>query len=318
LFGGLGEDDHRFGFNGKENDKSFGSQIIQDYGFRLYNPALAKFLSVDPLSPEFPFYTPYQFAGNTPIAAIDLDGLEISVAITIGDDVSSRGAKLDKYTKDDVLIYNFPANESVTQNVISALKDASSKEKEGLGFVAIFSHGTVNSGIWGKDMEDGEFIGYYPQGMGSYDEFEELEEAVKLGDIKFAKGAIIYLGGCNQCTKVPGGYSQADEWSNAVNVRGSNVTIVGATEAVAPGRRGERNEDGEFYFQVKFYATGDFLHVYPGGEEVSKGNYIDVAVLANETMETIKERRPLRYKKLRKVYDTTPIQTISRTSVTEQ
>jgi hypothetical protein len=33
-------------------------------------------LSVDPLSPEYPWYTPYQFAGNMPIWAIDLDGLE--------------------------------------------------------------------------------------------------------------------------------------------------------------------------------------------------------------------------------------------------
>jgi len=50
--------------------------LIQDYGFRLYNPAIAKFLSVDPLAPEYPELTPYQFASNTPIWAIDLDGLE--------------------------------------------------------------------------------------------------------------------------------------------------------------------------------------------------------------------------------------------------
>jgi hypothetical protein len=31
---------------------------------------------VDPLSPKYPFYTPYQFAANTPIMASDLDGLE--------------------------------------------------------------------------------------------------------------------------------------------------------------------------------------------------------------------------------------------------
>ena len=70
------EEAYRFGFNGKENDPDFGNQLIQDYGFRLYNPAIAKFLSVDPLAPEYPWYTPYQFAGNKPIWAIDLDGLE--------------------------------------------------------------------------------------------------------------------------------------------------------------------------------------------------------------------------------------------------
>jgi hypothetical protein len=48
----------------------------QDYGMRVYDPRLGKFLSVDPLSGRYPFYTPYQFAGNKPIWAIDIDGLE--------------------------------------------------------------------------------------------------------------------------------------------------------------------------------------------------------------------------------------------------
>jgi hypothetical protein len=47
-----------------------------DYGFRIYNPRIAKFLSVDPLMSSYPELTPYQFASNTPIQAIDLDGLE--------------------------------------------------------------------------------------------------------------------------------------------------------------------------------------------------------------------------------------------------
>lgn len=68
---------YRFGFNGKENDsKEWGNSLIQDYGFRLYNPALGRFLSVDPLQRSYPELTPYQFASNTPIYAIDLDGLE--------------------------------------------------------------------------------------------------------------------------------------------------------------------------------------------------------------------------------------------------
>ncbi|MEC5146110.1 hypothetical protein UNH65_21305 [Chitinophaga sp. 180180018-2] len=68
---------YRYGFNGKENDnevKGEGNQ--QDYGFRIYDPRVGRFLSVDPLSKKYPWYTPYQFAGNTPIQAIDLDGAE--------------------------------------------------------------------------------------------------------------------------------------------------------------------------------------------------------------------------------------------------
>jgi hypothetical protein len=52
------------------------STTWQDYGFRIYSPALGRFLSVDPLTKTYPWYTPYQFAGNKPIWFIDLDGLE--------------------------------------------------------------------------------------------------------------------------------------------------------------------------------------------------------------------------------------------------
>jgi RHS repeat-associated protein len=75
---------YRYGFNGKEKDQAgefSASQTHYDYGFRIYNPVWGKFLSVDPLSKSYPWYTPYQFAGNKPIIAIDLDGLEEDIII---------------------------------------------------------------------------------------------------------------------------------------------------------------------------------------------------------------------------------------------
>ena len=62
-----------YGFNGKEKDEEMGTQ---DYGMRIYNAALGKFLSIDALTKEYPWYTPYQFAGNKPIKFIDIDALE--------------------------------------------------------------------------------------------------------------------------------------------------------------------------------------------------------------------------------------------------
>ncbi|MBP9189613.1 MAG: phosphodiester glycosidase family protein [Chitinophagales bacterium] len=74
--------EYRFGFNSKESDsETYGDGNIYDYGFRIYNPRLGKFLSVDPLIKTYPMLTPYQFASNTPIAAIDLDGLESEIKI---------------------------------------------------------------------------------------------------------------------------------------------------------------------------------------------------------------------------------------------
>jgi len=70
-------DVYRYGFNGKEkDDNGEWGQTHYDYGFRVYNPGIAKFLSVDPLSSNFPYLSPYQFAGNKPIKYVDLDGLE--------------------------------------------------------------------------------------------------------------------------------------------------------------------------------------------------------------------------------------------------
>jgi len=68
---------YRYGFNGKENDnevKGEGNQ--QDYGMRIYDVRIGRFLSVDPLTKEYPMLNPYQFASNRPIDGIDLDGLE--------------------------------------------------------------------------------------------------------------------------------------------------------------------------------------------------------------------------------------------------
>jgi RHS repeat-associated protein len=68
---------YRYGFNGKENDnevKGVGDQ--QDYGMRIYDPRVGRFLSVDPLEKKYPELTPYQYASNRPIDGIDQDGLE--------------------------------------------------------------------------------------------------------------------------------------------------------------------------------------------------------------------------------------------------
>ena len=68
---------YRYGFNGKENDnevKGEGNQ--QDYGMRIYDPRLGRFLSVDPISKQYPELTPYQFASDRPVEGVDQDGLE--------------------------------------------------------------------------------------------------------------------------------------------------------------------------------------------------------------------------------------------------
>jgi RHS repeat-associated protein len=93
---------YRYGFNGKENDNEVkGEGNSQDYGMRIYDGRIGKFLSVDPLTSKFPFYTPYQFSSNSPISSIDLDGLE-SVIIIRGYNSDKINTKLQNVTAEFV------------------------------------------------------------------------------------------------------------------------------------------------------------------------------------------------------------------------
>ncbi|OMP75485.1 RHS repeat domain-containing protein [[Flexibacter] sp. ATCC 35208] len=66
---------YRYGFNGKENDnevKGEGNQIT--FEARIYDPRVGIFLSIDPRSSSYPYYSPYLFAGDNPIRLIDVNG----------------------------------------------------------------------------------------------------------------------------------------------------------------------------------------------------------------------------------------------------
>ncbi len=68
------------------NDKELNDEADldwYDYGFRSYDPQIGRFTQLDPLTEDYPHYTPYQYAGNEPIANVDLDGLEELPAVTV-------------------------------------------------------------------------------------------------------------------------------------------------------------------------------------------------------------------------------------------
>jgi RHS repeat-associated protein len=108
--------DYRFGFNGKEMDnETSGTGNMYDYGFRIYNPRIAKFLSVDPLTKGYPMLTPYQFASNTPVWAIDIDGLEAFEVNSIS--ISRDIAKLDLTTEEGIKELRYKLNYWETRKV---------------------------------------------------------------------------------------------------------------------------------------------------------------------------------------------------------
>ena len=72
---------YRYGFNGKEKDDELeGANNSEDYGMRIYSNRLGRFLTIDPITKKYPMLSPFQFASNSPISGIDIDGLEFYFA----------------------------------------------------------------------------------------------------------------------------------------------------------------------------------------------------------------------------------------------
>jgi RHS repeat-associated protein len=105
----------RYKYCGKERDEETG---LYYYGMRYYAAWICRFVSVDPLQFEYPYYTPYQYAGNKPISFIDLDGAEEADPKT-GKITGNVYFKLD----DDMITDKSGDDAELLSNYITAFKE---------------------------------------------------------------------------------------------------------------------------------------------------------------------------------------------------
>jgi RHS repeat-associated protein len=72
------EGEYRFGFNGMEGDNEIsGDGNSCDFGARMYDARLGRWLSVDPLANDYPSSSTYSFVLSNPILFIDPNGKEV-------------------------------------------------------------------------------------------------------------------------------------------------------------------------------------------------------------------------------------------------
>jgi RHS repeat-associated protein len=76
-FGG-GFADQNFGFQGQLKDDQLHVMEGTSYAFeyRVHDPRVGRFLSIDPLAQKYPYYSCYSFSGNRTIDASEFEGLE--------------------------------------------------------------------------------------------------------------------------------------------------------------------------------------------------------------------------------------------------
>lgn len=183
---------YRYGFNGKENDnevKGDGNQY--DYGFRIYDPRIARFLSFDPLANRFPWYTPYQFAGNKPIWSTDIDGLE--------DRILGDRARYDYQT----LTENGVSHEDAVKAVYENSKLVSLGAITGLSMAFTFgSSSQFTIGTLLKNMSQAGAVGAVMNTTLSALKGESTRDLVKSFVTGFLGGAILGAGSGNIVTSV--------------------------------------------------------------------------------------------------------------------
>ncbi|MGM0479138.1 MAG: RHS repeat domain-containing protein [Bacteroidota bacterium] len=126
-----------YGFNGMEKDDEVkGSGNSYDFGARMYDPRVMRWLSRDPKSKKYPGLTPYNFVDNSPIYLIDPDGKEIIISKHMNPETGNQEVKISLNGVVSFDHFSTTVSEKSKDKYVNklnkSLKEVYSKEFEGM------------------------------------------------------------------------------------------------------------------------------------------------------------------------------------------
>ena len=164
-------DSYRYGFQGQgKDDEIKGEANSINYKFRMHDPRVGRFFSVDPLFKKYPWNSTYAFSENRVIDGLELEGLEY---ISIHHYANGAVAKTEFYKMTDKQIKRLGGTTAGIHNSVPYGPD-------GKGIVHHYYNdaGEISQSLWEQRQTDFdtdiEYHGLYSGGGSiTYDGFEK-------------------------------------------------------------------------------------------------------------------------------------------------
>ncbi len=157
-----------------------------DYVNRFYDNRIGRFFSKDPLFSSYPYLSVYQFASNSPINGIDMDGLEHYITtdgIYLGKPKSSTNETVRVVTTSDA---------SKLKNNLDVIHDRA-ETKNGLSYkeLIVYSYDSTTKGVITSSMKFDHFkdLGHVMYGEDGGNESDKIAHLMFNREIEFAKWA---------------------------------------------------------------------------------------------------------------------------------
>jgi RHS repeat-associated protein len=239
---------YRYGFNGMEGDNEIkGEKNSYDFGNRIYDPRVARFLSQDKFTSKFSYQSPYIFAGNTPIMGVDVNGdslyvLTYTVGNSRGDEMFKNAALTRQYDIEHSGYFD-PARDKVVLLAVSDMAKVKNQVETTIAENSGTYGKTVEFGMWSHAGVDGP-TGTAPTSSNALDGKQMTLDGWSKTNYNWAENARAGFYGCKTGVDPEGDKkSFSSEISGLQNFK--DVTVFGQTNSAFPSMyTNYRNDKG--------------------------------------------------------------------------